>query len=535
MTILPILIRDLRSERRRWRWRRDRLVAGAVAGVILVALAAIDRWAEGANAVRFLKGMPLTVIAPYLFLIMGLSLGAQLLSIERRDGTLPLLLITRLTGYDILIGKLLLALTLEVNSLLAAMPSFILPLLIAGLRGKETCFLMIGCANAIFFGLATGLFLAVFMNEQRAATSAVLFLLPCMISATSLPLLLPLGPLRDFVSMLQVFNPAEALAHLQSVTGGFRSSAFWKPLLLSHFVGWVFLLVGGRLLPSACRQNAGRDAGPGSQIGGKFWRPQNRSTAFRMHLLNRNPILWLNLRHRWPTIQTWVYLGLAALFWGWLSWLCAVRGTNVFVVLVVALGASWMMQFVVMVPSEASRRLVEDQQSGMLEVLLCTPLSRKRLLEGQWLALGRRFLPPLILVMLLSLALMLAGYYTDGFGGMLDDPEDRRFWLFGWLAALGLLPLALTTLAWVAMRRSLTARNLGEASALAVLQVIGLPCLVLGVTPMLLHSLFRWDPAWWTKGALFVAGFAVAQFGFAWRARAVLLRDRTTDGQFLLT
>jgi ABC-type Na+ efflux pump permease subunit len=525
MTILPIFIRDLRSERRRWRWRRDRLVGGLAGGILLMILASVDRWVEGANVSRFLKALPLTLIAPYLLLMIGLSLGAQLLSTERREGTLPLLLLTRLSGYDIVVGKLLLAFVLEINTLLAAAPGLVLPLLMAGFKGREICFLAIGCANAIFFGLALGLLLAVFMNEQGAVAGSLLFLFPCLLSATPLPLLLPIGPLRDLVTALQVFNPGEALAHLQSVLGGFRSSAFWTPLVVSHLAGWALLLAGASCLPSACRRAAGRNAGPGATQGGKFWRPLNRSLAFRTRHLNRNPILWLSLRARWPTVQTWLYLALSGLLWGWLAWLCVVRGTNVLFVLVIAVGLSWMLQFLVMVPAEASRRFVEDKQSGMLEVLLCTPVSRRRFLAGQWLALGHRFLPPLVLAILLSAGLMLAGYLTDGFGGMLDS-EDRGLWLFGWLGMMGCLPLALTALAWVAMRRSFTARNVGDATAVALLQVIGLPCLVLGVIPMLLHSLWRWEPAWGWRGALSVVGFAAAQIGFAWRARAVLMRAR---------
>jgi ABC-type Na+ efflux pump permease subunit len=236
-------------------------------------------------------------------------------------------------------------------------------------------------------------------------------------------------------------------------------------------------------------------------------------------MLNRNPIFWLASRSGWPTVQIWSWLGFSTLFWGWLLWLTWVKRTlNVAIVFVVGLGASWLVSFLVMVPAEASRRLVEDRMVGALELLLCTPLREQDIIQGQWLALRRRYLVPLILAMLLSAGLMVSGYVTFGFGGMLD-PEDRGLWLGIWLGTLGLLPGSLAAICWLAMRRSLFARNAGEASSIALMQMVGVPGVVLACAPMLWHSLLGWNPEGWTKTAVLLSAYTAWLLAFSWLAR----------------
>jgi hypothetical protein len=189
--------------------------------------------------------------------------------------------------------------------------------------------------------------------------------------------------------------------------------------------------------------------------------------------------------------------------------------------------AMWHLTLLTMVPAESSRRLVLDIQSGALEMILCTPFGVKEIVRGQWLSLGRRYLPPLIAVMLLSLALMMTGYVTYGFGGMID-PEDRGLWLLAWLAGILVLPLWLTTLCWVAMRRTLFARNLGEASAGAVVQVMAVP----GFALWAMYALAQWASwrAGWNLDASWIAipfagAFVALLVAFAWRARRILLAN----------
>jgi hypothetical protein len=238
-------------------------------------------------------------------------------------------------------------------------------------------------------------------------------------------------------------------------------------------------------------------------------------------LLDRNPFLWVTNRERWPTLQIWLLLLIPLAGWAWLSWLAWVRAANVTMVFVIAVGVGWLVTLVAVIPREASRRLVEDRSSGALELVLCTPLDAAGIVRGQWLALAQRYLFPVLFVILLSLGLMAGGYITFGFGGMLD-PEDRGRWLFFWSAGIGILPIWLTALCWVAMRRALFAPSAGEASGIAFLQVIGIPGFALWAIYWV-TIWAKWDLSGLWLVAFVLAGFGLAPIGWAWYARRILL------------
>jgi hypothetical protein len=84
-----------------------------------------------------------------------------------------------------------------------------------------------------------------------------------------------------------------------------------------------------------------------------------------------------------------------------------------------------------MVPAQAARQILSDRLSGAFEVLLCTPATPKVIAQGIWLALRRNYLLPVAAVMLLSTVLMISGYVTFGFGGLMD-PTDRPRWVIAW-------------------------------------------------------------------------------------------------------
>jgi hypothetical protein len=110
---------------------------------------------------------------------------------------------------------------------------------------------------------------------------------------------------------------------------------------------------------------------------------------------------------------------------------------------------------------------------GALELLLSTPLSVRDILRGQWLALRRQFLGPLLVVIAAELLLILAVPH-DSF------ESDLRVRGFG-VAGLLLLVTDLAALTWVAMATSLTARSPNHASVSTIFRVLILPWVVFGV------------------------------------------------------
>src|SRR5262245_39739857 len=77
------------------------------------------------------------VLALVFCLTAGIFLTADCLSEEKREGTLGLLFLTDLRGYDIVLGKLISTSIRSANGLLAVLPILGLPLLMGGVTRGE--------------------------------------------------------------------------------------------------------------------------------------------------------------------------------------------------------------------------------------------------------------------------------------------------------------------------------------------------------------------------------------------------------------
>jgi len=143
------------------------------------------------------------------------------------------------------------------------------------------------------------------------------------------------------------------------------------------------------------------------------------------------------------------------------------------------------------------------------------------IVRGQWESLRRRYLAPMLTTMFVSAALMIAGDVTSGFGGM-STPAERGLWLFWWLANIMVLPLRLTALIWVAMRRALVAQQAGEAAGIAVDLVLGIPVAVL-VVLYWTFVLAGVPLGWWWGAGLLSGAYVVTLMIMTGRARRIFL------------
>jgi hypothetical protein len=134
----------------------------------------------------------------------------------------------------------------------------------------------------------------------------------------------------------------------------------------------------------------------------------------------------------------------------------------------VALPMVWLVLlfFRVWIVSEACARLSEDRRSGALELLLSTPLSEREVVRGQWLALRRQFLKPVLVFLALE------------------------FWLMsslqpvGWLlAGIPLRLLEFAALGWVGMWLGLTMRSVTRAilGTLGLILILPRAVAILGI------------------------------------------------------
>jgi hypothetical protein len=116
-------------------------------------------------------------------------------------------------------------------------------------------------------------------------------------------------------------------------------------------------------------------------------------------LLPINPVLWLASRERWQLGGLWVLALVAVGVVIWLAYEIPAQGWMVltypvgFFMLLLYLGAA----------SQSSRFFAEARRSGLLELLLATPLSERKIVQGQWRALLRTFVIPVSIVLVLQL------------------------------------------------------------------------------------------------------------------------------------
>ena len=520
MTLLPIVERELRVAARRRGTYRMRLSAA------LVAIALF-----GWTLLAMLRTVPSAMHGRYLFralfgfafvycLFIGARLTADCLSGEKRDGTLGLLFLTDLKGYDVVLGKLAATSVNSVYALLAIVPVISLPVQLGGVTAAELWQSALVLLNTLFFSMAAGVFVSTLSRNERksmfAAVFVVLFLTFAPL-ATSFALAMSLpqtfGGLTAIWPLLAL-SPAYAPSYLVaavalpvpatplfSPSGGLYGyvtaptttllsffpvpkGSFWWSALLVHLMSWLMLSLSSLILPRIWQGGAANTKLDRQRERVEQWAYGGAEArrALRARLLDINPFLWLAGRERWKPFYVWLYLGAVAAtwLWGWFNYDHIMFDQDVTFTMAL-LFQTFLKLWIV---SEACTRLAEDRRIGALELLLSTPLTTREMLRGQWLALRRQFAKPLAVILVAEFLLLCQQFATQ-------------------LVLINLLMLLadVLTLGWVGMWLGLTSRNLNRAIVGTIGRVLILPWGAFSAAMLALEGLGRLS-----GGSLFQAG-----------------------------
>ena len=484
MTFLPIVERELRAASRRRSTYWGRVLAALVgllfAGWKLFAMAQLPPAEQGRQLFYLLS-----TLAFFYCLLIGVHLTADCVSTEKREGTLGFLFLTDLKGYDVAFGKLAASSLGAIYGVVAILPVLAMSLILGGVTAEECGRMALVLLNTLFLSLSAGVFVSSLCEHERKAMSGTFFLL----------LMVCLGP--SFLAMLlynfgirpnvgfgiltfsAFFSPLYPFLFLRmGAPGSFLGNAsFWLALLLTHLVGWLLLLRAGALLQRAWQD---RPQGARRLRWQALWRQWSYGKAseqkeFRSRLLDRNPFSWLAGRNRLKPASVWLFLGSMAALW---YWDYSQVGKSMFEPDIMA----WVFIIVhsilkVWFATEASSQLVEDQRSGTLELLLTSPLKARQIIDGQWLALKRQFLTPIIVILALDVVLLIQAFWMTN----LTDYgwfKTRPVACIAFLGAVVMLVLDLYALGWVGMWQGLVAKNINRALAASVLRIFVLPWLV---------------------------------------------------------
>jgi hypothetical protein len=484
MTFLPIVARELRiaSRRRTTYWMRS---GAALVVMFIGAWFFLVAQHQPPNQIAMGVFSILTGGAVLYCLFSGVRSTADCLSQEKREGTLGLLFLTDLKGYDVVFGKLVATSLHGFYGVLAVVPMLALPLLLGGVAPAEFGRMALVALNTLFFSLAAGIFVSALSRSARSAMTMTLLLI--LLFAAVLP---ALGAWLGFVVRAKsvpvaFLLPSPGFAYFTAFDSAFIriGPAFWWSLGLIHGLGWLFLVLASLIAPHSWKERP-----PGAQR--LRWNDRLRSwsygdpaerTAFRRLLLNKNAYFWLAARARLKPAAVWAVLALLGCGWAWglakyhRDWL------SEFMYFATGLVLNLLMK--IWFASETGRQLAADRTQGALELLLSTPLTVREILRGQLLALKRQFLGPMVVVLTAFFIFMLAS------ASEVSAADDRAAWLLFWAALITLLVADMAGLYWVGMWQGLTARNPNRATGAALARIMVLPCIAFALLSMLVSLL----------------------------------------------
>ena len=467
MTFLPIVDRELRVAARRPATYWTRLVfaiAGAgIVGLALLFAAAAQAGASGIGGWLFYF---LSLLALGFSAFAGVLLTADCLSEEKREGTLGLLFLTDLKGYDVVLGKLMARSLSAAYGLLAIFPILAITLTMGGVTAGEFWRITLVFLNTIFFSLAAGMFVSSLSQQDNRATAGAAGLI--VLIGGALPLVEFALNKAGLVVRFALSLPSPLTAWQLAFDAPFRmrGRSFGCSLLLTQALSWLFLILAGVQLPHLWRSGAGlisltdRKAVVASDTA--LW----RRASGRRPLLDQNPVYWLTTRKSQMTGASWVLWAALVVGFAWFFYrdptIAVVAGQHGWPILLGLLR--------IFVGVQACRFFAEARRAGALELLLCTPLTAEEVLRGQWMALRRLFFVPTIALLLVGIMPLISIIHVD-------MPNVVAWIMLGgiYLYAVPKLICDLLAAAWVGMLVGLTAKKLNFAPGLTVLYTVVLP------------------------------------------------------------
>jgi ABC-type transport system involved in multi-copper enzyme maturation permease subunit len=400
MTFLPIVERELRVASRRKSTYRFRSLAATSAlvlgGFYLMMFGELSR----SRSVGQILFTTLSWILFVLCLCAGVLLGADSISEERREGTLGLLFLTDLKGFDVVLGKFIGASLNAFYSLFAAIPVLALPIMIGGVTGGEYWRMLLALTNALFFAFAISIFVSARCSESGKVLGWASALLA--MSVVALPGVAATFPnLPKFLGYICTTSPLYPFICGSAARYLSRSDQYWTSLGLSHLLGWCLIFWTCFAISRTITLRTGSK-------GTDFMRNSGLGKIFRhlsrrdRSLLHPNPVVWLldaPVTRRMLMFLAIAFVAVlvitAAL--GFKEEL-AFGGAAAFYLLILGLKP--------LVAAQACRFFANSRRDGTWELLRSSPLADDKFLNGQWSALIRTFWPPVAIMFVAELVMM---------------------------------------------------------------------------------------------------------------------------------
>jgi hypothetical protein len=354
-----------------------------------------------------------------------------------------------------------------------------------GVTGGQFWKTSLALVHALFFSLAAGLVISASSRDAQRALAGTFFLL-LLLSAG--------GPVIDGLQSVfaaRAFRPRFSLVspvYLFMAAGSWGRTPYWSGLILSQAIAWLGLGLASILIPRAWRERAKKSSD--SRFARNYWWKyggKRRGQALRRRLLDINPALWLACRERWQGLGLWALAGVIVIG----------------VVLISSLGYSAQLMFgwsalsgvlslalYVWIASQACRFFVDARRSGLIELLLATPLQPKEIVLGQWNAVVRLFGLPVLIILLSQVLSVALGNSSKGGALPATVTLPNSGVLLLSTTVSGLATIAnLIALTWFGMWMGLTSRNTSLATLKTLVFVQVIPSFAIGFLASMLSIL----------------------------------------------
>jgi ABC-type transport system involved in multi-copper enzyme maturation permease subunit len=363
-----LIVRELRAESRRAANYWLRVLAAAALILVFASIMLSEQLSPSRLGMELFMGLNRTLL--FAFWVLVPLMTADCVSREKREGTLGLLFLTPLTVFDVIASKAAIHVLRALTLFLAALPLLGLPLVLGGVDWRWVLWAAMGQANAVLLGIAAGLY----ASTRGGSTIQVMVLAEGL--ALGLAVISPIGVglLASVVAgRPRGFAGLVAFRGFAGLVAFVGASASWSLVLFASILG-----ASVRQLQATWQQDS---AGPEQPrwvklfSSSEFWQSFFHWDTSRT--LDRNPIAWLQ-EYSWTARLT---------KWGWLVVVLVtefVLLTNFGArrspfwqpLLTVALGLG--------IAFSAVGSFRREQETGLLELLLVTPLSVRQLLGGRF-------------------------------------------------------------------------------------------------------------------------------------------------------
>jgi hypothetical protein len=470
---LPIVDRELRLAARRQStyWIRSgsaALIGAVLFGVVLSANEPPSRISS--QAFMFVQALCFLYCA-----LAGVRFTADALSQERREGTLGLLFLTDLRGYDVVLGKMVITSLNAFFGLLAALPLLAVPVLMGGVSIGEYWRTTLVLVNTLLFSLGVGLAVSAFGLQERKVLLATLLIL--LLVTFGFPAAWSRVRHICDAHWLELVMLYPSPAHLLSVSSSGLyvpvPSRFWPCMATVSGLTLACLSVASLRLPRSVQEPAG------TGMAGAMRKPDSvraRSVSIEhwAQLRFHPPYFWRLSRGR----------SLAGL-----PLLLAGVGSLVTMVTLVTIGPPgrpgpptelvfgwfglhWVFKFLVTL--ESARPFREDMECRALELLLASPLRPGQMLRAQSRRMIRLFGFPIGVLCLANLLIS---------ANINDHVLSTMFFMGGVL-----LPADCWALHWCGMHFSLLGPTFTRAVFAALWRVLVPPGLAFFVVILAMAS-----------------------------------------------